>query len=497
MNVIESIKVKSCYNCWEIGIFMKIVHIVVCLLFAGLVTAQDGHHIKFKVENYAYDSLVIGYYYGERTLVLDTLSRSKRKSDFVLKGEESLPPGLYLMLTKPDNQYIQFLVNPNVQEFTIKTDVLNPGKVEIKGSEDNTLFHDYIHYLAEQRKRNGEIKELMETAKNMGKDTTIFLEEFKTINNEVEEYQRVLIQKAPKSITAAIVKSNLETKFPEFEGDEKEQEIAKYRFYKDHYFDNMDLGNPALLRTSFLHQRVMYYLEKLTIQMPDSIIESVDYLLDSMKPASDTYKYYIGHFLNTYAKSKIVGMDAVYVHLAEKYYATGIADWLEEESLNKIVENARRLKPLLINKIAPDFKIQYHDGSPFQLSQLDADYKVLVFWAPDCGHCTKSMPDIIKFQESFKDRGVRVIAICNKTGSDYEKCWEGIEEKGMQSLLNVGDQYQKSRILSNYYITSTPKIFILDRNDKILFKDIASDKLELLLDEIIGIDEKKKNGDQE
>ena len=64
----------------------------------------------------------------------------------------------------------------------------------------------------------------------------------------------------------------------------------------------------------------------MTVQHPDSVSIAVDRILSLVEPSKETYKFYLIHFLNEYAKSKFVGMDAVYVHLGEKYYCCGMCD---------------------------------------------------------------------------------------------------------------------------------------------------------------------------
>jgi len=232
-----------------------------------------------------------------------------------------------------------------------------------------------------------------------------------------------------------------------------------------------------MLRTPFFHKRIDYYLNKLTPQSPDSIIVVVDRLLEDFKGNDDLRKYYMSYFLNTYSKMKIVGFDAVYVHVAEKYYATGEASWVSEENLGKIMNNAKKLKPILIGKTAPDFTIYKEDKSKFALKDVDTEYTLLFFWAPDCGHCKKAIPHLNDFRDTHKDLDITILSICNKTGDKFEECWSAIEEKDLTGYINLGDQYQKSRILSNYYVKSTPKIFILDKEKKILLKDIGAESL--------------------
>ena len=153
-------------------------------------------------------------------------------------------------------------------------------------------------------------------------------------------------------------------------------------------------------------------MEKLTPQHPDSMIQSIDYLLEEMKSSEETFKFYLIHFLNKYAGSKVVGMDKVYVHLAENYYCKGLAPWTDEEQLAKICDNARRLKPILIGKKARNITGKDKDGKSHNLLDSKTDYTILYFWAPDCGHCKKMTPFLIDFHEKFKSKSVSIMTIC-------------------------------------------------------------------------------------
>jgi thiol-disulfide isomerase/thioredoxin len=232
----------------------------------------------------------------------------------------------------------------------------------------------------------------------------------------------------------------------------------------------------------------MYYIDNLTLIQADSIIKSIDYVLEKLKPAEKSYQYYLSHFLNTYGNSKYIGLDAVYVHLALNYYDKGEAPWVKEENLKEIVDNAKSMEPTLIGKTAPDFTTFEEDGTPFTLSEFEAKYTVLVFWAPDCGHCTKAIPFLLKAQEKYKDDGLKIVSVCNKAGSKYETCWEGIKEKNMMSFLNTGDKYMRSRVLTNYFVRSTPLILILDESKKILLKKVPAENIDDIMQRIINQD---------
>ena len=268
-----------------------------------------------------------------------------------------------------------------------------------------------------------------------------------------------------------------------------------------------------MVRSPILFQRIDYYLNKLTVQTPDSIAKSIDFILEKVKPANATFKYYLVHFLNTYAKSNIVGMDGVYVHIAEKYYATGQAPWTEEEQLKKITDNAKTLKPILIGKKAPDlnmFEIDIegtiaaeNDENEYQrwrskqkisLHGVDAPYTVLFVWDPDCGHCKKSMPKMLEFYDNYKDKGVEVFAVCTKTYEEMPACAKTMKEKGMVNWINAIDPFIKSKYKQIYDIRSTPQIFILDENKKIISKKIGAEQIAEVMDRILEM--KAKEGEK-
>ncbi len=381
--------------------------------------AQEGYKIEITMDNYGSDTLLMGYHYGDKQYIKDTcIINSDGK--FLFQGEESLDPGVYLVVMRPDNNYFQLLIDNGDQHFSAHTDAKAPSdKMRLQGSKENELFYGYMSYLAEQRPKAQGLQEKIKAGSSAEKEQ--LQGELKKINESVAQYQKDLINNNESSLAAAFVKSFLESPMPEFTGDDQSVQMQRYRYYKAHYFDNIDLADSRLVRSPFLFQRVDYYLNKLTPQHPDSIIVSIDYLLGKMTPAEDTYKYYLVHFLNTYAGSKIVGMDAVYVHLAEKYYATGKAPWTDEEQLKKIVDNGKALKPLLIGKIAPDVKMmeidiegtiaaeneeneykRWKSKRDITLHETATPYTVLFIWDPDCGHCKKSMPKMIEFYENYR-----------------------------------------------------------------------------------------------
>ena len=77
-------------------------------------------------------------------------------------------------------------------------------------------------------------------------------------------------------------------------------------------------------------------------------------LLDQMDEESDLFKYTVHHLTYKYETSNIMGMDGVFVCMAQKYYCPLIikAFWLDSTKLGDLCEKADKTFPLLIKKYA-------------------------------------------------------------------------------------------------------------------------------------------------
>lgn len=469
--------------------------LAICLFFfLNFSFAQKGHKIRVKLENYDQKELVLGFHYGDKQYVKDTVEAGS-DGYFSFQADTLLPCGVYLFVLKPDNSFIQVLIPEDDQDFAATANAKDAvNTIKFKGSDDNEYFYDYLRYLNKMRPDADSLKAQIGRLKGNAADSIRLANKLGEIDKSVKKFQNDLIGKHPNSLSAKIVKSSIEPEIPEFKGDEKEVQRKKYYWIKEHYFDNIDIADGCMLRSPVLFSKIEYYVNKMTPQHPDSINQSVDYLMKKMKMPGENAKFYLIHFLNTFAKSNVVGMDGCYVHIAKEYYCKGAANWAKKEDLEKICDNANRLEPILIGKIAPNIAVKDRNNQPISLWDVDADYTVLFFWDPDCSHCKKAAPYMVEFANKFKDRGVKVFAVCTAVGDKGPECWKGVEEKGFSDFLflNVYDPYIQSRYKTLYDVRTTPQIFILDRKHEILMKRIGAEQLGEVMEQVMQFQEEKK-----
>lgn len=443
--------------------------------------AQNNHKITIKIDGYDQSVLSLANNVLDKQYIVDT-ARVNERGEFVFASDTSaLPVGIYLVVMAPDNQYFQMLIGDNEdQEFSLTTSVEDLSTVRVESSKDNELFYDYLAFLDEQQERSKPFRESLADTTSTEAVRAKMEEELDGISRQVTAHQDKIVAETPDSYVAAIIRTNASNPPPEYAeiADEDERNQRKLAWLQEHYFDKIDLTDDRLLRTPFLFGRIKYFVDKLHVPHPDTISKAIDFVLERMDPESEMFKYYVVHFINDAAASKIVGMDAVYVHMVDNYYISGKAYWADPESMVTMKENADRTRPLLIGKTAPNIKMKRRDGSPVELHDIDAKYTILYFWKFDCGSCKKSTPVMAEFYEKWKSKGVEIFSVCTKQ-NEIEKCWEYVDEQEIGDWLHATDRYM--RFYKEYDVRSTPTIFVLDENKEIISKRLGADQLDELL----------------
>ena len=92
-------------------------------------------------------------------------------------------------------------------------------------------------------------------------------------------------------------------------------------------------------------------MDKVILQIPDSLINAADRLIKKAEASDEIFKFTLVYLLNKYASSKVMGFDAVYVHVGKKYYCEEKrAYWADEAGLLRICKRVETLEKLLIGE---------------------------------------------------------------------------------------------------------------------------------------------------
>jgi thiol-disulfide isomerase/thioredoxin len=69
-----------------------------------------------------------------------------------------------------------------------------------------------------------------------------------------------------------------------------------------------------------------------------------------------------------------------------------LSKWLNEKQMEAISRRAYMLMANLIGDKAADLEMLNTEEKPSSLYNLSADYTVVCFWDPNCGHCKEELP---------------------------------------------------------------------------------------------------------
>lgn len=455
---------------------------------------SDSYRIEVQLDHYDQQEILLTYQFLDRYPVVDT-AQINTNGRFVFEGDSLLIPGVYMLVLPPENEFITVLINEEDQQFTIKSDFQNlTSSMEVTGSTENQLYYEYLNYLNDRIAVLNGYRQAANEATSIEEESK-YQQLFNQDVQQIGRYQETVIAEYPNSLTASLIKAELETPLPNFKTNSQDElNYLQYAFRKKHYFDHLDFNDGRLLRSEILFQKVDFYLNRLTHARPDSIIAAVDYVLEKLKANPKNYKYYLDHLMLTYANSDVVEMEAVYVHIVENYYAKGEAPWVDKDNLAEMIADAESRKPLLLGQPAPEITMQLRDGSSIALYDVNADFTVIYLWQPNCSHCKKSMPYMKDFYKNYKDKGVEIFAGCTKTVKKVPDCWKYVDENDIGHWINTVDPYMRSRFVQLYMAEKTPKIYILDADKKIVMKDIGAEQLPELLDYLISEKQQSEAG---
>jgi peroxiredoxin len=191
-------------------------------------------------------------------------------------------------------------------------------------------------------------------------------------------------------------------------------------------------------------------------------------------------QYVLVFLLDYYNKTELMGLDEMFVYVAEKYYLSGKAWWITDDFKKKLDERVMKIKPTLLGRKAPEIEAPMVSGEPTSLWHTDAKFTILTFYDPDCGHCKTAIPALGKvYQEKYADKDIAVFAM--NTQVEFEK-WKTFIDKNNLNWINVWDPHRHSHFQINYDVSYTPIMFLLDRDKKIIAKKISLEDLEKILD---------------
>ncbi len=469
---------------------MKKIILFSLAAFLGLSSiAQNnakGFELTVKIKNYPKgEKLSLGRYYADKQYFLDSGVYDQKRDVYVFKKDTRLEGGMHMLISYK-NEPAEIIIDQD-QHFSIETDN-EPrfcAEMTFKNSPENQVYSDYNKKIEPFFKEFSEVRSKLDSSNVGTPEGDELTKKGQAAWDNITKAQEEFMETYPKHLMTAVFKAQKDVVVPDAPEELSDVDKAqwRYNYWKDHYFDNIDLAtDDRLLRTPIYHNKLETYIEKVLSPHPDSIKFALSRLIEKTRGNKELFRYTVITCLNKYLNSQIIGYDAIWVYLAKKYYLSGDAEWASKSYIETLTNQVKRYEPLLIGNVpaefyCPDTNIGTDKRRDISVFSPRTRYTVVIFWEPNCGHCKKFMPLLRDFyNEKGKELDFEVFSVCRD--GDITRWKNYIYSNNMTKWINVNGKESNVKYDDLWDVTSTPTVYVLDSQKRIVTKKVEADQLE-------------------
>lgn len=265
---------------------------------------------------------------------------------------------------------------------------------------------------------------------------------------------------------------------PHFEGKDVNRESE---YYGLNWFNKVDFANDRgydeLPEVYYAFSAYAGRIAGMTTE--DNMKAWADAQLKRIPENSGAYRLALGGLLRGYQQRHL---NNVFAHFAkqylDKYRNNGYG---EIEALEYEYSKAGTSTPGIT---APDLAGMTPDSATYALSKLRGKVVLVDFWASWCGPCRRENPAVRGLYAKYKDKGFDILGVSldrdmnawRKAIADDRLEWHHISDlKGWQS-----------QHAATYSVTSIPQTLLIDRDGKLIVRNLRGESLAAKLAEIFG-----------
>ena len=458
--------------------------------------------IVFNVKDSQDDKVFLVTTFRDKHLLKDS-TLNTGKGVFIFENEKGYDPGMYALVSSKKTIILNFIMDGS-QKFTYNLDTTgNVRNFSVTGSPENEEM------LCFQQKTTEAQKNIMEWSKKrkefedieVSDSVDFYTDKMNHLDSEMLQFISELIEKNPDYLFSKMQKSFREIEIPDpplFE-DGTIDSLFQSIYVRNHYWDNFDLTDKRFLFLPSFEPRLNNYVKKiLWYQDVDTINKYLDIILEKASPDSLMYRFFVEYFSKEFENNKMIGHDAIFVHIVNNNQLKGKCTWMDEDLLKKYQMRIEDLEPMLIGKksvemVLPD-TTQTNDYKQWYSSyKMPKKYRVLWFYEYGCPTCKKeslALKAVVDSLESIGQLDFDVYAVC-KT-EDFDR-WKKYIRENEFTWINVGGTKGNVDWYKEFHITSTPQFYIINQEHTIILnKDITKSLIPQFLRDYERIEAEKE-----
>ncbi|MCP4254067.1 MAG: redoxin domain-containing protein [Candidatus Scalindua sp.] len=404
------------------------------------------------------------------------------QGDFELEIKDTLPAGIYKIGTDKENA--ASIVISGAEDLGIKADYgqLKTDNISVTNSRENeayrVLLNEWNRIGNKMLSLNIEKSQISTVDPFFTRRTKAIEEKMRLVIDEHNVNLLTIKEAWPGTFMSEVLVSLsliplLQIYHPDLE-DNYDNELA---FMHDYFFEYIDFDDERIIYTPFLEKKYFMYLDKYTHHTVEGIKDSVDLMLANAEANSTVLEFTIEYLIDTFNKK---GLSELADYVVDNY-VDGCSNPLTKRTAEKI-EGIKRVR---VGQIAPEIISQNFDGETIALSSLIGKGVLMVyFWASWCEGCEAENPNIVRIYNKYKDRGFDIYAVA----LDKDKAeWLKAIKKQKFTWTNVSDLKEwESEAVKTYNVSRTPGIYLLDKEGRIIAKNLRDKELEMKIEELLN-----------
>jgi thiol-disulfide isomerase/thioredoxin len=454
---------------------MKPIKFTLLLFFYfELILAQN---ILGDFTNLPFQTITLNGFNGFNTYSISS-TKTDDKGKFILNYSK-LDYGVGYVMSSDDNNPLFVILSG--EDIEMVGEVLTqPETTKVKKGRENQYFEQYAQ---EHPKREQALSAWIYLEKIYASDTLFAVQ--KTPAKAIQD-EKLRITKEDQLFLGQLPKDSYVKWFlPIRKLVSSVSTVAQYRPEEiaetTKAFRNLDYTDTRLYKSGLFKDAIEshFWLLENSGKPLDKVFEEMKFSIDAMLPKLAT-------------NEKIFNEVTDYLFdLLEKHSLFQASEYLALKVLNEgsctvnkdLANQLETYRAMKKGNIAADI---IFDKSNFvnpnntftKLSAINAKYTVVVFGASWCPKCNEELPEIGKLYDKWKSKGVEVVFVAleddKKAFTDYAKNFQFPSYSDLKKW--------ESKIVKDYYVFSTPTMFLLDNKREIILRPNSVNQMDAWVD---------------
>ncbi|MFK7922838.1 MAG: peroxiredoxin family protein [Bacteroidia bacterium] len=251
-------------------------------------------------------------------------------------------------------------------------------------------------------------------------------------------------------------------------------------YFAKQFFQFVDLADPAFDRIPHVFEAFKSYATTLSRVglMPDQQLTYCDEVLADLPPNTMTHRMAMLGLSQGFLKANTTA----FLRFAERY----VKDYGSQnpDMAKTLAGQIKSERAMSVGAIAPEIALPSPQGDTLRLSELRGKVVLIDFWASWCGPCRRENPNVVRMYKSYKDQGFEILGVSLDA---TQTAWEQAIAKDGLEWLHVSDLRRwRSVAAQTYGVSSIPATVLIDREGRIVARNLRGALLESKLAEVMG-----------